>query len=148
MPSEEAEPSRTPVTVPLVVLLEFGICTVTVVPIRLFACICDSDEDIALVCDSEVNCAICDAISVSDCGCNGSWFSICATKSCKKSFCVNVWFGFVAESVELWDAELTMLLYVEPIEEDADICFLVRPRFPSLDELEFVLLLEQTPTSE
>lgn len=45
---------------------------VTVLPIKLFACNIESEDDIALDCVNEVNCAICDAMSVSDCGFNGS----------------------------------------------------------------------------
>ena len=59
-------------------------------PIRLLACNIESEDDIALDCVSEVNCAICAAICVSDCGFSGSWFCICATRSCRKSFCVKV----------------------------------------------------------
>lgn len=86
VPSDDSEPSTTEDTTPLVVLLEFASCNVTVLPIRLFACMADNDEDIALVWVNDVNCAICDAMSVSDSGFKGSWFSIWATRSCRKSF--------------------------------------------------------------
>lgn len=66
VPSDDSVPRRTDWTTPLVVLLELESWTVTVLPIRLLACMAVSDEDIALVWVNDVNCAICDAICVSD----------------------------------------------------------------------------------
>ncbi len=68
-------------------------CSVTVLPIKLLACNIDSEDDMSLDCWSAVNCAIWEAICVSDCGFIGSWFCICATKSCRKLFCVKVCCG-------------------------------------------------------
>ena len=72
VPSDDCAPNRTAWTTPVSVFFEFGCCTITVAPIKLLACIAESDVDIALVCDKDVNCAICAAICVSDCGWSGS----------------------------------------------------------------------------
>ena len=63
--------STTPVTTPFAVVCE-STCTVTVLPTRLFACIIASDEVDWVACCNEVNCASCAAMSVLDCGFNGS----------------------------------------------------------------------------
>ena len=72
VPSDEAAPSLTEVTMPLAVSPVESVCTVTVLPIRLLAWSAESEPDIAVDCVSEVNCAICAAMSVSDCGLIGS----------------------------------------------------------------------------
>jgi hypothetical protein len=66
VPSEELAPSLTDWTTPLAVSPLASVCTVTVLPIRLLAWSIESEADMAEDCVSEVNCAICDAISVSD----------------------------------------------------------------------------------
>lgn len=61
----------TPVTTPVAELFA-SICTVTVLPMRLLACIIASDPVDWVACCKVANCAICAAISVSDWGFNGS----------------------------------------------------------------------------
>ena len=65
--------SVTPVTTPEVSELLPGVtCTMTEVPMRLFACNIESEDDICVLAVNVENCAICDAICVSDCGLDGS----------------------------------------------------------------------------
>ena len=61
----------TPCTTPLAVSF-VSTCNDTVLPTRLFAWIIASDEDDACDAVNELNCAICAAMSVSDCGFIGS----------------------------------------------------------------------------
>src|ERR1039458_5189482 len=83
-------------TTPLAVVVSFT-CNVTVLPNRPSACetccwvsIEAMFVDIVLVCCNEVNCAICAAICVSDCGFIGSCDVICVTSNFRKSPCDSV----------------------------------------------------------
>ena len=65
--------NTTPVTTPLLELFE-STCTDTVLPTRLLAWSIASEEEDWVACCNELNCAICAAICVSDCGFIGSWY--------------------------------------------------------------------------
>ncbi len=99
---------------------------------RLFACIMDSDADIAVVWVNDVNCAICEAIWVSDCGLVGSWFSICATSNCKK-FC---WVSVCCAPLLMVSGEVPPLFSPYVFEIDVVVAILcslagLGPKLPS-----------------
>jgi hypothetical protein len=123
VPSEDSAPRATDCTTPLVESPFESVDTVTVLPIRLLAWSAESEEDIAVDCVKDVNCAICAAMSVSDCGSIGSWFSIWATRSWRKSFCVRV----CCDPPETVSGEVPLeaALAAAAIEEADDIFLLV-----------------------
>src|SRR6202012_2028704 len=82
---------------------------VTVLPIRLLAWSMANEPDMALDCWSEVNWAIWAAICVSDCGFSGSWFSICETSNCRKSFWFRVCCGPEIVSLEVVPVETLLV---------------------------------------